>query len=171
MKKNLIIGVLISVCIAIIIWSFSSGNANTEAHAETIDSIQAVLKIEKQKVSTYKKEVIEVNQSQAEHISRADSLQSLLDNPLIDHTCPEKVVILTEQVVELRSGLKKCNQAKVIYVKTIGVQTNIINNVEIITDIRVIQIQECEKEIKKRKLKQWIERVGWVGIIVLIVAI
>lgn len=167
MSKNIIIGFLIAVCIAIGVWSFRSGHAEAKVYESTIDSVQAVLNDQKIQITTYKKVVIQIDREQAEHISRADSLQKLLDNPKVIHTCPEKVEILEEQVVELRNGLAKCNEAKAIQVTTIGIQDEVISNVETISEIRVIQY----KQEKKSKIKAFFAGMGAGAIVVTVLII
>ena len=166
MAKNILIGFLFAACIAIWIWMSRSERADVQQYENTIDSIQAVLKDLNFELTTYKEVVKEVNQEQDIYIHRADSLQNLLDNPKITHTCPEKVEILEEQVVELRSGLQKCNEAKAIYVKSIGIQDTIIVNHIKLNEIADLKVIDCKKEARKGKLKAFFAGMGVTGVIV-----
>ena len=165
MKKNILIGFLIAASIAVYFISTKRKDVQAENLLHKIDSIQAVLDTQDTKVIKYKDEVKELNTSQDIHIQRADSLQNLLNEPM---PCPDKVHLLTEQVVELREGLEKCIESKAIQTKIIGVQGSQIINVIEISNIKDLQIQNCEEQIKRKKIWVWVERVGWVGLLLLV---
>jgi hypothetical protein len=166
--KNILIIILLLAVVGL--WFFMSGKNKDKIkdYENKIDSINIINEDLEIKKEIQKKKVDSVNLKQEEYEKIADSLQKVLLNP---HSCEERVDLQGKEITSLRGALNQCKEAKVIYVKTIGIcEEIIVNKDEII--LTQIQIRKIEKKERKRIfLKGAGVGAGVVGAIVLIGAL
>ena len=145
---------------------FKPDPIENDSYKITIDSLNTVTLFQQHEIKELKKQATVSDFEQDKYIQIADSLETLLNQPKLP--CPEVVVIQDKEIDALRSGLKKCNESKGVKTQTIKLQESVINNYVKVSDIQNLQIIECEEQFQRKKIWVWIERLGWVGFILLV---
>lgn len=154
MYKNIVIGILIIIAGYLIYKTIKLDPVDVNQFEQKIDSIQQINKKLNLQVDLFKEATSKLNLEQHQYEKIADSLQKLLSIKKLP--CPKVVEIQSKEITALISGLKKCNQAKAIQVKTITKYEEIIINHELI-DIEYNDMQKVSKKaIRKAKFKSFI---------------
>ncbi len=114
-----------------------------------LDSLSVLIVKDKLTIQNLIKDAEKTEKKELEYLKEADSLAEIISNLHVETDCPEIVENQSKEIVTLRDGLKECNKAKGIYVKTIGVCNEIIVKFE----IKEITNQELTNAILKDSKK------------------
>lgn len=164
--KNILIVLLIGGVI-FLWWSNERGVEDvTKPYKTAIDSLQRINfeLMYQSKVLEKKVDISNVVQSVLE--KRADSLAELLNKP---HSCPETVKLQKKQITSLRGALKHCNEAKGVYIKQIGLCTEMNVNHKLILVNKDNMMAIDKKQFKKEKRKSFLKGAGAGGGLVLLI--
>ena len=164
MYKNIVIWILIIIAGFLIYKVIKLDPVDTAKYEQKIDSINKINQKLNLQVDLFKETTAKLNLEQDQYVQIADSLQKLL--MIKNLPCPKIVEIQSKEIIALRSGLKKCNQAKAIQVKTITKYEQIVINHEAIA-IEHQNLQKVSKKaIRKAKFKSFMMGAGVGAIIV-----
>lgn len=115
------------------------------------------------------KEISIIDEASWKMDKEIDSLQSIIDNNKIK-PCGEELALYKAQNTALKKALELQKEARGIEgIVTSNLHTINVNN-EVVLVKCMKQIDRYETEDKKAKIWRWVERVGWVAIIVIILA-
>ena len=85
-----------------------------------------------------------------------------------DKPCEHRLELEKVYSAQLKSSLADCQEAKAIQTNRISNLSTINVNNEVVLSECMTQINVVQEDDKKRKFMRWVERAGWVALIVLV---
>ena len=155
LKMNkLLVFILILIIGGMTYLYFTKETTDITPYEAKIDSLNTINIKDKLTIQNLLKQADSSNIKQDKYIAIADSLELLLNKPNI--LCPDIVNIQNQEITALRKGLSECNKTKGIYVRTIGIKDDVIQNTELILVTNQEMCKSLLKNSKKEKRKGFV---------------
>jgi len=153
MKTIYIIIIVILLGVVSYLYFVPKPNTDISRFKSKLDSLSTLIKKDKQTIKRLLKDADSTEIKEVEFLKEADSLAKIISTLHLDKDCPRIVEVQGKEITSLRNGLEKCNEAKTIYVKTLGICQDIVITHEIkeitTTELSKALIKDHEKEKKR----------------------
>ncbi len=150
----ILILILVSVIGYMIYIDITTDDIDITPYKDKIDSLSTLINEDKQSIQKLIKEAKKNDLKEIQYLKSADSLALIISGLNIEDDCIEIVETQSHEIIALRDGLKQCNKAKTVYIKSYGICQDIVLKYE----IKEITTKELDNALlrnynkKKKKL-------------------